>query len=548
MIFKHKPTLTLRQRFAAVLLLTTGAILGCQEQASNRSAADSNTQKASLPQATLDTTDPTISPSPDTRTIVADINGDPIDQSELDKKIRFQLYDLEWQAYQLRVNALKQLVTQEFSDQADEPPTVNIQLTPPIPPLTHLPHSAVTAKGELTAPITVAVFCSFQSPHCKRMQPVYQQLQKQHPGKLRFEHFDYPLSFHRYARPAANAARCANQQGKFWEFASALYAFQDDLNDVRYRTIAQQLGIDSPEFQHCLSTLKYRNAIEYDIALGENLTLSNVPITFINGLYVKGPVPLATLNFYTQYALTQLENTTQPPVYPLVRTGLPLRLVAINLASDPQHSSVVLEHTETKEQRLFQRNQAIQFPKQTFEAPLLSQIEAQRILLTHDNRQEYLPLTHSSAVHSKEEKPSLSHTTATSQIDDERMADTEDTWEAYPDRRFNEGNRELPVTAITPLSRAWLDQQLINQTELEQHFQPAEHQVEGHALLKLNEIAQQEFYQTLGLKEGDVVLRVNDQWLHNGQNPLWDTLNQQEAVSIQLIRKGLPIRYDFAIE
>lgn len=535
---------------STTLVLTSTALLtACQEQSPQ--ATSTEEQQTHTNVSTASTQAELHSPQP--KTIVAEINGFPIDQNELDQKIRFQLHDLEWQAYQLRLNALQHLVKQEYAGDQQTPPQVTHQLTPPIPPLTQLPKSAVATNGENNAPITISVFCSFQSPHCKRMQPVYQQLEKQHPGQLKFEHFDYPLSFHRYARPAANAARCANQQGKFWEFSAALYSYQDDLNDARYRSIAQQLNINTPEFQHCISTLQHREAIEQDIALGESLNLSNVPITFINGLYVKGPVSLATLNFYTDYALAHLTEDKVLSTQTIAKTTLPLRLVAVNLASNAAQSSVVIEHIATKEQLLFQTNQAITFAQQTFEAPLISAIEAQRILLSYRGRQEYLALTNIHAKPSNDAQltaSSGSPSTSISANDLEGNAknNTEDPWSLHPNRRFNEGNRELPVSTITPLSRDWLEQQLINQSELEKHFEPAGHQVEGHALLKLHEISQQEFYQTLGLKEGDVVLRVNDQWVHDGQNSLWDTLSQQAEVSIQLMRKGLPVRYDFSIQ
>jgi len=108
--------------------------------------------------------------------------------------------------------------------------------------------------------------------------------------------------------------------------------------------------------------------------------------------------------------------------------------------------------------------------------------------------------------------------------------------------------RELPATGEMTLSQDWLQTQLINQSELEKRFYNAEHVVEGHHLIKLAGIDNDRFYTTLGIKSGDVLMRVNDQWVHEHQNPLWDSLAREQSVSIILMRKGLPVRYDYKIK
>ena len=59
---------------------------------------------------------------------------------------------------------------------------------------------------------------------------------------------------------------------------------------------------------------------------------------------------------------------------------------------------------------------------------------------------------------------------------------------------------------------------------------------------------QQEFYTTLGLKDGDVLMQVNGEWVHSGQNSLWDTLSREEPVSLIVMRKGYPLRYDYVVK
>jgi type II secretory pathway component PulC len=109
-------------------------------------------------------------------------------------------------------------------------------------------------------------------------------------------------------------------------------------------------------------------------------------------------------------------------------------------------------------------------------------------------------------------------------------------------------HRILPASGEMTLSRDWLNQQLLDQSELAKYFYNAEHVVEGLHLIKLNNIDDQRFYTTLGLKSGDVIMRVNDQWVHEAQNPLWASLQQNDPVSLVVMRKGLPYRYDYRIE
>ena len=69
--------------------------------------------------------------------------------------------------------------------------------------------------------------------------------------KVRVVFRDYPLPFHRRARPAAEAAACANAQGKFWEYNKKLFANQTALSDDNFKTYAKDLGLDTAKFDEC---------------------------------------------------------------------------------------------------------------------------------------------------------------------------------------------------------------------------------------------------------------------------------------------------------
>jgi hypothetical protein len=78
-------------------------------------------------------------------------------------------------------------------------------------------------RGPANAPITLIAFSDYECPYCKRAETTVEEVLKAYPDKIRYYHRDFPLDFHANARPAAIAARCANEQGKFWPYRTALF-------------------------------------------------------------------------------------------------------------------------------------------------------------------------------------------------------------------------------------------------------------------------------------------------------------------------------------
>jgi len=78
------------------------------------------------------------------------------------------------------------------------------------------------STGPVNAPVTIVEFTDYQCPYCHRAQSVIDQVLSRYAGKIRFVHLDFPLDGHPGAIPAARAARCAGEQGKFWEYHRGL--------------------------------------------------------------------------------------------------------------------------------------------------------------------------------------------------------------------------------------------------------------------------------------------------------------------------------------
>ncbi len=144
------------------------------------------------------------------------------------------------------------------------------------------------AIGPADAPVTVVEFSDYQCPYCKLWHDqVFSQLIQAYQGKVRFVYRDFPLyGSHPDADPAAQAADCANEQGKYWEFQELL--FDSGVGSQAYLQYAAQLGLDADKFQQCISSQKYAAEVKADSDYAATLGVHSTPTFFINGVQVIG--------------------------------------------------------------------------------------------------------------------------------------------------------------------------------------------------------------------------------------------------------------------
>ena len=156
-----------------------------------------------------------------------------------------------------------------------------------------IPTDGYPSLGPADAPITLVEFADFQCPYCRQWeQQTYKPLLEAYPGKIRFVYRDFPLTqIHPNAMPAAEAAQCANEQGKFWDFHDKLFG-GENLGDDVYRQYAQDLGLDVTKFSDCVTSHKYAKNIQADSDFASNLGINSTPTFFVNGLAIVGAQPL----------------------------------------------------------------------------------------------------------------------------------------------------------------------------------------------------------------------------------------------------------------
>ncbi|HUA26531.1 MAG TPA: thioredoxin domain-containing protein [Steroidobacteraceae bacterium] len=148
------------------------------------------------------------------------------------------------------------------------------------------------SRGPADAPVTVVEFGDYQCPFCHRLEPALESVIKQYSHQVRFVFRNFPLTeIHPEAMHAAEAAMCADQQGKFWPMHDAIYADSTPLSDASLRALAKQAGLDSQKFEKCVRSEVPVKTIDADEQAGENLGVEGTPTLFIDGRYITGDVP-----------------------------------------------------------------------------------------------------------------------------------------------------------------------------------------------------------------------------------------------------------------
>jgi protein-disulfide isomerase len=179
-------------------------------------------------------------------------------------------------------------VREQYLETLKKKTTVRVMLDPP--------RQTVAAangpsRGSASAPIEIIEFSDFQCPFCQRADPTVQQVLSTYGDRIRFVYRHYPLPNHPAARPAAEAAACANDQGKFWPYHDRLFANPSKLADGDLKQHAAELGLNAPQFNSCVDSHKFKAQIDADVKAGEEAGVNGTPAFFINGRMISGAQP-----------------------------------------------------------------------------------------------------------------------------------------------------------------------------------------------------------------------------------------------------------------
>jgi len=165
----------------------------------------------------------------------------------------------------------------------------------------------IPVAGNAAGDITIVEYFDYQCPYCQRVNPDLNKLIDEYAGKVSVVYRDFPLPMHPHAEKAAEAARCAGKQGKFWAYHNLL--FQDkklDTPDLKQEATA--LHLDSAKFDKCLDSAEEAANVKKDQDEGMKLGLSGTPSFFINGHFISGAVDYTTLHQMVEQQLTLLSS------------------------------------------------------------------------------------------------------------------------------------------------------------------------------------------------------------------------------------------------
>jgi len=143
--------------------------------------------------------------------------------------------------------------------------------------------------GKEDAPVTIVEFSDYQCPFCSKFhKSTFTELKKNYiePGTVRFISLDLPLDFHPNALQAAEALRCAGDQGKFWEMRDTLIEHSNSLSKESILTLAPSVVNDPTALRVCIESRKYKAAVESNKAEADKIGVTGTP-TFIIGKTAK---------------------------------------------------------------------------------------------------------------------------------------------------------------------------------------------------------------------------------------------------------------------
>ena len=161
---------------------------------------------------------------------------------------------------------------------------VKILIAPPAPPAVVLDLEGAASRGRDDAAVTVVEFGDFQCPPCGRLWKIVEEALQPYGDKVRYVFHNSPLAFHENAQKAAEAAKAAQAQGRFFEYAELLYRNQRSLDLASLKRYAAGLRLDTSRFSRELDGGRYTADVLLERRLAERVAARGTPTFFVNGV------------------------------------------------------------------------------------------------------------------------------------------------------------------------------------------------------------------------------------------------------------------------
>jgi len=158
------------------------------------------------------------------------------------------------------------------------------------PPSAQVSLDGAQVRGPKNSPVTLIEFADYECPYCQQIHADLKRLLQQFDGRIVFAFKDCPLPMHRHAVKAAEAARCAGDQGKFWEYHDLLFENGGKLEVSQLKEYARTLKLDAGRFDKCVDSNEETAAVQKGLQEAKDLGVTGTPSFFINGHFFSGVV------------------------------------------------------------------------------------------------------------------------------------------------------------------------------------------------------------------------------------------------------------------
>jgi protein-disulfide isomerase len=175
-----------------------------------------------------------------------------------------------------------------------EPPRVEVAITEGTP-----------SRGPVSAPVVLVEYTDYQCPYCSSVQPTIAALMERYDGQIRHVFKNLPLPMHQQAQLAGEAALCAQDQGKYWEFHDWLFQNQRTMNRDSMVAQAGELGMDGSLFDACIAEGTYRARVDADMKEARGFGITGTPGFMINGRVLTGAQPYEAFETIIDEELTR---------------------------------------------------------------------------------------------------------------------------------------------------------------------------------------------------------------------------------------------------
>lgn len=174
--------------------------------------------------------------------------------------------------------------------------------------------------GPSDAKTVVRIFGDLQCPACQAAEPGVTHIRQAYADSVKIIWDDFPLppTLHPHAREAANAARCAEEQGKFWEMHDLMYQTQSTWEKSGnvggdFLTMAGQLGLDQDGFQSCYGEKRFDSKVADDMQEGTANGVDATPTFFVNNTKYVGVMSADQWDAILKPLVANAKNTVSAP-------------------------------------------------------------------------------------------------------------------------------------------------------------------------------------------------------------------------------------------